>query len=164
MRLAISCGTARDQRTGIFLGVGRHGYIWNDDGNAPSDKRECGQEGCSSSPSDPFSGNNGPTAGDPERGYGDDPNHWSDGTHECSAIPGSDEFPESNRQIMEDCGNKINKLPWFGPSVWDCHTSARCFLKRYGMDLPPFRRWNHNPPFGTPKAVGGRIRSPSIGA
>jgi RHS repeat-associated protein len=142
--------------TTTFFGIGRHGYVWNDDPNATEyGQRYCGQEGCSGSrPSGSGTENYGPRRGDsssePGYGYGDG-GGWrgknpDDGRNiECVPIDGTDDDAK-NREFMQSCNSKIDKNPWIAPGIWDCHTSARKCLRQAGYTPPQFRRWNSRPP------------------
>jgi hypothetical protein len=151
--------------TTMFGGIGRHGYIWNDDPSASGDAQECGQEGCFGIGSGTPTRNTGPVRGSGSGWYGDS-GRWTgsqnDGRQcECALIPGTDD-DDKNKRFMSFCNPKINDLPWIFPGVWDCHTSAGWCLRQppWNLDRPPFRRWNHLPPFGDRPVHVPRIRSP----
>ena len=139
--------------TTMLNGIGRHGYIWNDDPEADDSERECGQESCSGFPAPPGSGNNGPVRGAKDDGYGyDSEGRWygkqkeDDRDVECAPIDGTDDDAK-NREFMESCQDGINNRPWL-PPFWDCHSGARSCLRDGGHEMPPFRRWNDHAPFG----------------
>jgi hypothetical protein len=133
-----------------LFGIGRHGYMWDDRSGLLDSERECGQEGCSGSGSKgTSSGGQGPTPGGRWGGTVGSGGGWSNGSFECSPIPGSS---GQEQEIMDFCRSQINHRPWL-PPFWDCHTSARWCLNNFDLDLPPFRRWNHHPPFGGPPAL-----------
>ena len=135
--------------TTMFGGIGRHGYVWNDDPSANGDykKQYCGQEGSSGTGSQGTQ-NTGPVRGSGSGDYGD--GGWggtqSDGRDvECTPIDGTDN-DATNAGVMQDCNDSIDNNPWIGPGIWDCHTSARKFLSKHGYNPPPFRRWNNQFP------------------
>jgi RHS repeat-associated protein len=128
------------------FGMGRHGYIWDDRPGVDDKDRECGQEACSGlAPcKGTGSGGQGPTPDGKWDGSIGDNGRWSNGTFECAQIPGSE---GKEPDVMDYCNQHINHRPWL-PPLWDCHTGARHCLRHFDLDLPPFRRWNFQPPFG----------------
>ena len=128
--------------TTMLGGLGRHGYVWNDDPSAGGDysKRSCGQEGCSGSKTSSGSTptrNTGPVRGSGQGEYGD--GGWmgtqTDGRQvECTPSTGSDNDADS-AAFMQSCNDTINDNLWF-PVGCNCHNNARKALRRAGYTLP----------------------------
>jgi RHS repeat-associated protein len=103
------------------LGIGRHGYLWDDRPDTPPDKRECGQESsCGSGPHTSHNGGPGPGWGGAKPGT------------KCMPVDGSDGKEDA---IMADCNAHANTGIWF-PGINDCHNKARRCLKREGLTPP----------------------------
>jgi RHS repeat-associated protein len=141
-------------RTPILLGIGRHGYLWNDDPSVPAGSRECGQGRSSGSPG-PTSGDHlGPVRGSPDYTFGDYggwTGNLADGRQvECLPVEDTDN-DIANAIYMGLCKEYINDYIWLPLPGVDCNSNLRYTLDGLGLKPPPFRRFNSELPFGLPR-------------